>query len=271
MSSKPTISAIVLSSNEEKFLPGCLKSVKWADEILIVDAGSTDKTIEIAEKAGARVINNPWQGFSKQRNVGAKEAKGDWLLYVDADERVSKGLREEIKELLSSDNIPHNSYKIPHKNYILGKWLRFGGWYPEHQHRLIKKGEFSVWKGELHEHPKVNGTVGKLKGNLIHLTHRGMKWMLEKTIRYAKIEADLRLEAGHPKVKVIHFFSAPAREFWYRCIKKQGWRDEIIGWIEIFYQAFNQFLIMAWLWEMQNEKNMQKKYKELDKQITDEL
>lgn len=259
-----TISAIILTHNEEEFLLGCLKSLNWVDEIVVVDAGSEDKTLSIAKKAEAKIVNSPWEGFPKQRNRGANEAKEEWLLYVDADERVSDKLRSEIKGLLKAEKIPHKSYKIPHKNYILGKWLRFGGWYPEYQHRLIKKNCLIHWVGELHEHPQIKGTTGFLKADLIHLTHRGMQWMLEKTIRYTKMEAKLRLEADHPKVSVKHLFSAPARELWFRAVRKSGWRDGVIGWIEILYQAFNQFLIMAWLWEMQQEKSMKEKYADLD-------
>ena len=265
------ISAIVLTRNEEDFLPGCLKSLRWVDEIVVVDAGSLDATLTIADAIHAKVIKAPWEGFPKQRNLGAKYASGDWLLYVDADERVSKELREEINKGIEKNTLSHASYKIPHKNIILGQWLKYGGWYPEYQHRLLKKDALVRWEGELHEHPRVTGTVGFLKGNLIHLTHRGLGWMLEKTIRYTRLEAELRRTAGHPAIAVKHLFSAPAREFWFRCVKKSGWRDGLIGWIEIFYQAFNQFLIMVWLWEMQRNESLEKTYKDIDAELINEL
>lgn len=266
-----SISAVVLTQNEEKFLPNCLKSLTWTDEIIIIDAGSTDKTIQIAQKSGAIVISSSWEGFSQQRNRGAQAASSDWLLYVDSDERVSKELRTEIQQLLNQKKIQHNSYKIPRKNIILGKWLKHGGWYPEPQHRLMRKQALEGWVGKLHEHPKVTGSVGFLKNDLIHLTHRGMGWMLEKTIRYTKAEAEARLQAKHPQVRVKHLFSAPLREFWFRAISKNGWKDGVEGWIEIFYQAFNHFLIMAWLWEMQRKKDLNQTYEEYDLKITNEL
>lgn len=265
------LSVIILTHNEQEFLPGCLESVKWANEIIVVDADSQDRTRTLAEKFGARVVNSPWKGFPKQRNRGAQEAIGDWLLYVDADERVSKELREEIRELLKKEEPEHQSYRIPHRNIILGKWLRYGGWYPEYQLRLIKKSKLKGWEGRLHEHPEVEGRVGTINGDLIHLTHRGMHWMLTKTIRYTRMEAKLRHMANHPKVTAKHLFSAPAREFWYRCVKTSGWRDGLIGWIEILYQSFNQFLIMAWLWEMQQRKTQAEVYADLDREIADEL
>lgn len=267
---KIKLSAIVLTLNEEEFLPGCLSSLAWVDEIIIVDAGSKDSTLEIAKKRGARIIEGSWSGFPQQRNRGAKVAEGKWMLYVDADERVTEDLRVEIQELVKKDQ-PHASYKIPHRNIILGKWLKHGGWYPEYQHRLIRKDALRAWKGTLHEHPQVKGSIGKLEGDLVHLTHRGMQWMLQKTINYTEMEAKLRLKAGHPQVKARHFFSAPAREFWHRGVAKAGWKDGIIGWIEIFYQAFNQFLIMAWLWEMQRKKSMAGTYKEIDAEMGNEL
>ena len=124
------ISAIVLTRNEEDFLPGCLQSLRWVDEIVVVDAGSLDATLTIADAIHAKVIKAPWEGFPKQRNLGAKHASGDWLLYVDADERVSKELREEINKGIEKNTLSHASYKIPHKNIILGQWLKYGGWYP---------------------------------------------------------------------------------------------------------------------------------------------
>lgn len=261
------LTAIVLTLNEEGFLPGCLKSLGWADEVIVVDAGSKDTTLAIAKKLGAKIVSAPWEGFPKQRNRGAEAASGEWLLYVDADERVSKALREEIGGLLKKPDLEHTSFKVPHRNIILGRWLKHGGWYPEYQHRLLNKSALKGWIGELHEHPEVEGSVGTLKGDLVHLTHRGMQWMLAKTIRYTRLEAELRKKAGHPQVKVRHLMSAPAREFWYRCVKQGGWKDGVVGWIEILYQMFNHFLIMAWLWEMQRGKSMADTYRELDGKI----
>ncbi len=265
------VSAIVLTQDNEKYLPGCLKSLTWVDEIIVVDAGSSDSTLEIAKNAKAKIVKSKWKGFPHQRNIGAENASGKWLLYIDSDERVSKELREEIQNLIKKNNTTHSSFKIPHRNYILGKWLKRGGWYPEYQHRLIKKDKLGGWKGELHEHPEVKGSTGKLNQDLIHLTHRGMEWMLKKTIRYTKLEAQLRRKANHPKVKVVHLFSAPFREFWFRCVKKAGWKDGMEGWIEILYQSFNHFLIMVWLWEMQKDQTMKQKYLNLDRKISDEL
>ncbi len=262
------ISCIVLTYNEQEYLPGCLQSLGWVDEIVIIDAGSADDTLKIAEKAGAKIVKNSWHGFPNQRTIGAKHASGEWILYIDADERVSSKLKEEIQVLLRNNPAFH-SYKIPHKNYILGKWLKYGGWYPEYQHRLMKRSELHRWNGELHEHPIIDGEVGILEGEIIHLTHRGMEWMLNKTIRYTKMEADLRFQANHPKIKAHHFFSSTLREFWYRAITKNGWKDGIIGWIEIFYQSFNHFLIMAWLWEMQRKEDIHTTYKKLDEELSE--
>lgn len=264
------ISAIILTYNNQELISGCLRSLTWTDEIIIVDTGSSDKTINIARRYHASIISSAWQGFSAARNLGAEKAKGDWLLYIDSDERVSKNLRKELISLLKNDHTPHDSYQIPRRNYLLGKIMRHGGWYPEPQHRLLKKEAFYRWQGELHEHPQVRGKSGTLKGEILHLSHRGIKQMLEKTIHYTRLEAELRLKSNHPRVKIIHLFSAPAREFLRRGIMQSGWRDGIEGFIEIIYQAFNQFLIMVWLWEMQSTKTMKKKYQNLDKQISKE-
>jgi len=241
------------------------------DEIVVVDAGSQDRTLEIAGRISAKIINSPWKGFPQQRNIGAQNASGEWLLYVDADERVSLPLKKEIRSLLKTGKARHSSYKIPRKNIIMGKWLRHGGWYPEQQHRLMRKEALQTWKGELHEHPVVKGSTGLLKGDLIHLTHRGIGWMLQKTIRYTRMEAKLRLKSQHPQVRVRHLFSAPMREFFFRGVKKSGWKDGLVGWIEIIYQAFNHFLIMVWLWEMQSKRSMEEIYRRIDRKYQNEL
>jgi glycosyltransferase involved in cell wall biosynthesis len=263
---KPTV--IIPVYNEEEYLPGCLQSAKWANEIIVVDFHSTDRTVQIAEEAGATVVQTRASGFADRKNEGVKQASGDWLLFIDADERISRSLRKEI-ELLTPNE--YTMYSIPRKNYILGKFLHHGGWYPDYQQRLVKRSDFIGWQGKLHEHVEMKSVkVGTLRQPLIHLTHRGIAWMLRKTIYYAKVEAELKLQAGHPTIRLRNIFGSMLREFWYRAVKMSGWRDGMRGWIEIFYQTFNAMVIMVYLWEMQ-QTSMADQYRKLRERIGDEL
>lgn len=254
---RPNITAIILTHNEEPMIDDCLKSVVWADEIVVVDHGSTDKTLEIVKKFGVKeIINAPENSnFSDRRNLGAKEANGEWLLYVDADERVTPELQEEIESIVHGSLFQSqvSAYAIPRKNIRLTRVLYHGGWWPDYVLRLIKKEKLKSWKGELHEQPRVEGEVGKLKEAFVHFSHRGsFEHKLQNTINWSKIEAQKMYDANHPTMTVFRFLSAMWREFYRRMIKYQAWRDGPEGVIEAIYQVFSVFISYARLWEMQN-------------------
>ncbi len=237
---KKIISAIVLvgESYDKKLLGKCLDSLSWADEVVRVETGSVSGS------------------FSEWRNYGAKMAKGDWLFYVDSDEIVTNELKKEISESILRDK--HSAFAIPRKNILLGKEMRYGGWWPDYVVRLIKKDALVRWEGELHEQPKIKslpaggqGNVGKLINPLIHNSHRSLTEMVEKTNKWSEIEARLLFKSGHPKMNIVRFFSAGFREFCYRGIKKLGFLDGTIGVIEVFYQTYSRLITYAKLWELQ--------------------
>lgn len=245
------LSTIILAKNEEKMIEDCLESIKWADEIILVDSGSTDKTIEIAKKFRAKIINVPGEklAYAKWRNRGLEEAKGKWVLYVDADERVTPRLRKEIQETIS--NTKYTAFAIPRRNFLLGKELHWGGWWPDYVKRLYKQDKLKRWRGELHEEPVFEGELGHLKEPMIHLQPKSIKPMLEKSIRWSKIEARLLYKANHPPVTWWRILRMGATTLFDRLIKKQGFRDGTEGWIESIYQAFHTIIIYMQLWEMQ--------------------
>ena len=248
------LSAIVITKNAAGKLEGCLESLKFADETIVVDGGSTDNTIVLAKKAGAKVVEVGEIGFAAGRNVGAKAAKGEWLLYVDADERITSALAKIILERINASTHQRiNSFRIYRQNIILGKWLRHGGWWPDPVHRLIKKSALKEWKGELHEYPIVDGEVGLIEEPIIHYSKNSVSEMVQNSRLFAPIEAELKFKAGHPPVKVYHFILAMWREFWARGILKSGWLDGVVGLIEIFYQMFHQFMVYSILWQMQQK------------------
>lgn len=253
------LSAIIINKNGGKKLKNCLQSLRFCDEILLVDAGSTDNSIDIAKNAEIKIIKADRDDFACSRNIGAQKAQGEWLLYIDVDERISPALREKILCVVTPNipnfpNLPNfSSYKLFRKNIILGKWLRHGDWWPDPVHRLIKKSALVEWKGALHEYPIVKGRIGLIKEPIIHLSKDSISDMVKNSRDFAPREAKLMLEANHPPVQIYHFLIAMGREFWKRGIVKMGWLDGATGIIEVFYQMFHQFLVYSTLWQMQKK------------------
>lgn len=255
------LSAIVIAKNEQEKIGDCLKSVSWCDEIVVVDSGSIDKTIELAKKSGAKIFLYKGGSYSDWRNKGLKEAKGKWVLYVDADERITPLLRDEIIKLISSSR-QYPAYAIPRKNIVLGRELKHGGFGEfDYVKRLFKKNMLKKWTGDLHEEPQFiyNGKittgksyeVGHLISKMIHIKAQTLEEMVEKTNRWSEVEARLLFEANHPPMNVLRFLSAMAREFWFRMIKHKAFLDGTVGIIHGMYQVFSRFISYAKLWEMQ--------------------
>lgn len=262
---KIKLSVVILARNEEGMIKDCLESVKWADEIVLVDSGSTDRTCEIAKRYGAKIVKERFRGleFSRWRNLGKEKATGDWILYVDADERVTPELRDEILQVIAATprgrafaHHPRSrfaAYEIPRRNFYLGKEMRYGGAWPGYVRRLFLRKKLKGWQGKLHEHPIVEGEWGRLQSPLNHFTHRDLSSMVEKTRQWSKIEAKLLYKAGHPPVTWWRILRIMMSEFWYRGIRLQGLRDGMVGWIEVIFQMFSRFITYARLWEMQNK------------------
>jgi len=248
------LSAVVITKNEEKMIGECLKSLSFADELLVVDTGSTDNTNFIAKKHHARIVKGPGKGYDSYRNAGLKSARGDWILYLDADERITPELALEICGVISAPDLLYGAYEIPRKNIYLGKSMRFGGWGNDSVIRLFPKDKLVAWHHPLHEQPQYSGQLKKLSHFMIHYSHRDLASMLEKTISFTDYEAKLRFAANHPKVTWWRFFRVMFTEFWYRFIKLSAWRDGTEGVIDGIFQVYNSFIIYARLWELQREK-----------------
>lgn len=245
------LSVLIIAKNEEEMIGECLESVSWADEVVVTDTGSTDKTEDIARKHKVRVEEfTKGKNYSDWRNYALTKAKNEWILFVDADERVTPELRDEVEKTIE-DPGSFSGFAIPRRNILLGHEMRHGGWSPDYVLRLIKKDHIRGYKGEVHEQPEIEGEVGKLKEPFIHITHRSLTEMVEKTNTWSEIEARLMYEANHPKMNVLRFFGAMVREFWYRAILKLGFLDGPVGVIEIMFQVFSKFVVYAKLWEMQ--------------------
>src|SRR2546422_2116013 len=167
---KTGTSALVITLNEERNIADCLASVAWTDEIVVVDACSTDRTVELGRRFTDRVFVRPWPGYGPQKNFAMAQATADWILIVDADERVSEELREEIQALLQKPGSAV-AYRISRRNFYYGTWIRGAGQYPDPQLRLVRRGYGRYNDLPVHEHLEVNGPIGDLHGHLDHHTH----------------------------------------------------------------------------------------------------
>lgn len=245
------ISVIVLAKNEADRIGECLRSLAWADKLIVIDNGSSDATIKIAQKHKALVVASQANDFSKLRNLGKEVAKGNWLLYVDADERVTQSLRQEIESVIrdfNSATSPHG-YFIKRKNFYLGHpWP-----YQDKMQRLFWKNSLLGWEGKLHETAIVDGEIGFLKEPLLHYTHRTLEEMVEKTNKWSVVEAKLRFEMNHPKVVWWRLVRVMWTGFFDSFIRQGGWRAGTVAWIESIYQAFSLFITYAKLWELQEQ------------------
>lgn len=244
------LSAIIITKNEENNIEALVKNLQFADEIIVIDNDSKDKTVEKAINSGARVYSKKFNDFAQQRNLGLKEARGKWLLYIDADERLTPELITEILSVLKNPSSKAVAFKIPRKNFYFGQyeWPKI-----EMPERLFQKDYLKEWYGELHESPRINGEVVELKNYLLHYTHKNLDKMLQKTNEWSEIEAKLLYQAKHPRMVGWRFLRIMLTKFYDSFIKQGGWRIGTVGLIESLYQAFSYFIVYAKLWEKQSK------------------
>jgi glycosyltransferase involved in cell wall biosynthesis len=244
------ISAVILTKNSENLIADCIDSVSFCDEVIIIDDYSIDRTAELAKHLGASVYPYSSESFAKKRNLGLKKAKGKWILYLDVDERVSPELREAIQSILERKKDIYSAYRVNRKNFYLGnnEWPTL-----EKLERLFKRSKLEEWYGDLHESPRVNGDIGDLdEGFIRHYTHQDLTSMLNKTIQWSKIEAELREKANHPKMTWWRFYRVMITAFYDSYVKQKGYKVGTAGLIESIFQAFSMFITYARLWELQN-------------------
>jgi glycosyltransferase involved in cell wall biosynthesis len=237
--------------NEEDIISDCLTGLKFANEIIVLDQGSTDKSVAIAKKFTNKVYETSIEDFATNRTKLKELATNDWILYVDADERIGPGLISEINKVIKEDKFSY--FYIPRKNFVLGKRIKHGGWWPDFAPRLFKKNDLIKWEGKIHESPLVKGQSANFKNALEHFTARTVTLMLNKSIRWAKIEAELYHKHNNPKVTILKVIKASSTEFIYRYIIKKAFLDGTIGLIESIFQALHKAMIFIYLWEIQNQ------------------
>jgi glycosyltransferase involved in cell wall biosynthesis len=239
MPEAPMVSVAIITKNEEDNIGDCLESVKWADEIIVVDSGSDDGTADICEGYGVRFYTEPWKGFSAQKNSAIEKATKDWILSLDADERVTPELREEITALCESGTAK-NGYFIPRKNFFLGRWIRHCGWYPDYTLRLIKRGKGSFGEREVHESLSVRGDTGHLKHPMEHYTYKTISDYLKRLDRYSTLAAR-ELQKEKKRYGIHHIVFRPLYTFFHMYVIRLGFLDGYFGLMLSILYSFYTF------------------------------
>lgn len=244
------ISATIITLNEETLLGACLESVTWADEIIVVDSGSSDRTVEIARKYTDKVLRHDWPGYSAQKNWAVEQASHDWVLSLDADERITPALQAEMIGILEQAS-PSPGYYIARKNFFLGKWIRYGGWYPDHTLRLFdrKKGKFA--DRMVHEAVEIDGTPGFLQNPMEHYTYRTLNDYHERAGRYTTLAALEMHRSGRP-FRSIDLLVRPFLTFFKMYLLRQGFREGLNGFLLSALYGYYVFLKYAKLWELES-------------------
>lgn len=251
MSKKNKISVVVCTYNNEEMVARCLESVKWADEIIVVDDGSTDNTVGTASKFTNNIFKHKSQGYVEPvRNFAISKATHEWILILDSDERVSQNLSEKLKEYIQNAEISY--IEIPRKNIIFGKWMQASMWWPDYNVRFFKKGTV-VWSDRIHSNPTTKGKGLKLnpteENAITHHNYSSVGQFVERNSKYSKIQARELFDEG-VRFNWTDIIKKPLGEFLGRYFANKGYEDGMHGLVLSFLQAFMFLLQYLYLWEL---------------------
>ncbi|MCB0358910.1 MAG: glycosyltransferase family 2 protein, partial [Bdellovibrionales bacterium] len=252
--SREPISGIVVAFNEEKHIGDCLDSLAFCDEVLVVDSFSTDRTVEIARGRGATVIQREWPGYRAQKAFALQQAQHEWIINIDADERVSPELRENVLRVLEGRCDELNGgeevvgFQVNRLVFYLGRWWRQGGWYPEYRLRFFKRSRVSWGGEEPHEKVIPHGRTSKLDGDIYHFTYNDMADQIDRLNHFSSAAATALFER-EAKLKLRHLLLNPWIRFFKFYILKRGYREGLAGFIVAVLEGFYTFIKYAKLWE----------------------
>ncbi len=240
-------SVVVIAHNEEDVLADCLTSVGFASEVIVVNDMSSDNTVKIAEQHGAKVYDRKLDGFASQKNFGIEKTANQWVLILDADERVSAELSKVIQALEPPSEV--SAYSIAFRNFVGGSWLRHGGLYPDRHIRLFDKTKARYGKREVHETLEISeGRTAELAGDIVHLTYAGRREYLDKVRTYSRRQAEEDLRLGQP-TRYLPFLT-PVKVFLFHYVKLVGFLDGWNGFISALYLAYYRVLYQRRLKEL---------------------
>ncbi|HEY2932858.1 MAG TPA: glycosyltransferase family 2 protein [Acidobacteriota bacterium] len=245
------VAAILITRNEELNIEAAVQSVSWAAEIVVVDAFSTDRTPELCRRLGVRFFQREWQGYVNQKNFAVQQANQKWILSLDADERVTSGLQQEI---LALPEQAHQGYRIPRRTFFLNQWIEHTSWSPDYQLRLFEKSKARWQGGRLHESVRVDGSVGVLENPLLHYSYRSVSDFLKRLDVYSRLSAEDCRERG-VRVRASHLLAHPAAAFLRSYFAKRGFQDGLAGLSVSVLAAISVFFRYLKVLEMERREN----------------
>lgn len=246
------ISVAVISKNEEGNIGRCLASVTWADEIVLVDACSTDKTTDIARKYTDKIFRNEWKGFNEQRKFALSKTSYDWVLVLDADELCSDELKTEIRNFITNQEKYHG-FRIPRKNFFLNRWIKHGGWYPGYQLRFFNKNYTKITDRLVHEGYEVDGEIGYFRGNIDHYTVNSISEFMSKVNKYSSLQAEEK--SANKNVNFLDLLLRPFAAFFVQFFIRRGFMDGVYGLMVANFDVITNMLTYMKIFEIRNKKN----------------
>jgi glycosyltransferase involved in cell wall biosynthesis len=257
------ISAFIITFNEEERLVPCLKSLSFCDEIVIIDSYSTDATLEIARQFRAKILQRKWEGYVSQKTFGLSQVTHDWVINVDADERVSPELRESILNVLASPSEDVEGYLCNRVVFHLGRWWRRGGWYPEYRLRFFRRRN-ALWGGmDPHERVEVPGRTPVISGELYHFSYRNLGDQFGRLDRYSSISAVEEFKNGK-RATAFKIIANPIARFIKFYLIKGGYREGVPGIIMALAESYYTLMKYAKLWELQHQDEFAAAAKKVD-------
>lgn len=244
------LSVAIITFNEEKNIGRTLESVKWADEIVVVDSGSTDGTVAICREYTDKIIHQDWLGFAGQKNLAIERTTGKWVLSLDADEPVEPMLASEIRDIISSPGA-HDGYLIPRKTFFLGKLVRHGGWYPDYNLRLFRKGRGWFEERAVHESLKIEGTTGRTNYAILHYAYPDLVSYMSSIDKYSSLAVNVMAGKGISSFKAgwVNILGRPLFTFIFKYFFRLGFLDGKHGLVLNLYHSYYVFAKYAKAWE----------------------
>jgi glycosyltransferase involved in cell wall biosynthesis len=243
------LSVAIVCQDEEDRIGAALASVAFADEIVVVDSGSRDRTLEIVKGYTDRVYAREWKGWKDQKSWAAAQCRHEWVLTLDADEVVSPELRAAIAAVLGRETIGENGFQVPRRTFYQGRWIRHCGWYPDHKLRLYRKEAAGFGGDDPHEVISVPAPVGTLTGDLLHYTYRDLRHQAQQLLRYALVNAEARYARGE-RFHLSGLIFGPLFAAFKSYLLQRGFQDGLPGLVISVMNGFYTFLKYARLWEL---------------------